>query len=137
MQQGSPKGHEVKKAIRQQRALDMRMMGYSYRAIAKDTGVSEGTAYNDVQSSLASLDQVKKGQAERLRELELVKLDHAETRLAKHINNGDVKAILAMVRISERRAKLTGLDAPTKAEISGPMKFTLDIGTLGENEDEE
>ena len=129
------KGQDAGKAVRQQRALDMRMLGYSYRAIAKDTGVTEGTSYSDVQSALSSLDEVKKVKAERLRELELLKMDHAETRLAQQINNGDIKAILAMVRISERRAKLAGLDAPIKSEMLGPMKFTLDIGTLGEDED--
>ena len=36
----------------------------------------------------------------------------------------------------ERRAKLCGLDEPTNAEVVGPIKFTLDIGTLGENEDD-
>ena len=133
---GSPKGHEAVKAVRQQRALDMRMLGFSYRAIAKDCGVTEGTSYSDVQSAIASLDVIKKDKAERIRELELIRLDHMTQRLAADVNRGDTKAITTEVRIMERRAKLCGLDEPTKAELSGPIKFTLDIGTLGENEDE-
>ena len=137
MKQGKAKGHEVVIALRQQRAMDMRMLGYSYRAIAKDCGVNEATSYNDVQSSLSSLDKVKKESAERMREMELVRLDHMTQRLASDVNKGDTKAILAEVRIMERRARLCGLDEPTKAEVVGPMKFTLDIGTLGEHGDDD
>ena len=135
MKQGKAKGHEVVIALRQQRAMDMRMLGFSYRAIAKDCGVNEATSYKDVQSALSSLDKVKKDTAEKMREMELVRLDHMTQRLAGDVNKGDTKAILAEVRIMERRAKLCGLDEPTKAEMVGPIKFTLDIGTLGENED--
>jgi hypothetical protein len=38
--------------------------------------------------------------------------------LAAGIRAGDPRAVMAMVRIMERRAKLFGLDAPTK--IAGP-----------------
>tara|TARA_R110000824_G_scaffold392619_1_gene591138 strand:+ start:74 stop:481 length:408 start_codon:yes stop_codon:yes gene_type:complete len=134
---GSPKGHKAAKAVRQQRALDMRMLGFSYRAIAKDCGVTEGTSYRDVQSAIASLDVIKKDKAERLRDMELMRLDHMTQRLAADVQRGDTKAITTEVRIMDRRAKLLGLDEPTKAEMSGPVKFTLDIGTLGENQDEE
>ena len=58
-------------------------------------------------------------------------------RLAADVQRGDTKAITTEVRIMDRRAKLLGLDEPTKSEMSGPVKFTLDIGTLGENQDEE
>ena len=133
---GSPKGHEAVKAVRQQRALDMRMLGFSYRAIAKVCKVTEGTSYSDVQSAIASLDAIKKDKAERLRELELIRLDHMTQRLAADVNRGDTKAITTEVRIMDRRAKLLGLDEPTRAEVSGPIKFTLDIGTLGENEED-
>ena len=114
----------------------MRMLGYSYRAIAKDCAVNEATSYKDVQSALSSLDKVKKDTAEKMREMELVRLDHMTQRLAADVNKGDTKAILAEVRIMERRARLCGLDEPTKAEVVGPIKFTLDIGTLGEKEDD-
>ena len=97
MKQGKAKGHEVVIALRQQRAMDMRMLGYSYRAIAKDCGVNEATSYKDVQSALSSLDKVKKDTAEKMRDMELVRLDHMTQRLAADVNRGDTKAILAEV----------------------------------------
>jgi len=42
-------------------------------------------------------------------------------------------AIVVAVKIMERRAKLLGLDALPKTEVSAPIKFTLDLGTLGEH----
>jgi hypothetical protein len=37
------------------------------------------------------------------------------------------------VKVLERRAKLLGLDALPKADVSTPIQFTLDLGTLGEH----
>jgi len=36
------------------------------------------------------------------------------------------------VKIMERRCKLLGLDALPKTDVSAPIKFTLDLGTLDE-----
>ena len=63
----------------------MRMLGFSYRSIAKDCGVNEATSYYDVQNALSSLDKVKKDTAEKMREMELVRLDHMTQRLAADV----------------------------------------------------
>jgi hypothetical protein len=80
--------------------------------------VSEGTAYSDVQTEIARLDALTGQKAERLRDLEARRLDALTVSLAPGIKAGDPRAILAAVRIMERRAKLFGLDSPTT--IAGP-----------------
>jgi hypothetical protein len=80
--------------------------------------VSEKTAYYDIQDELGRLDKVRQDKAERLRDLEGRRLDQLTVALAPGIRNGEPRAILAAVRLMERRAKLFGLDAPT--QLSGP-----------------
>ena len=80
--------------------------------------MSEKAAYYDVQDALGTLDAVVKEKAERLRELEAARLDRLNVALANGIKLGDPRAVVAAVRVMERRAKLFGLDAPTK--LAGP-----------------
>lgn len=125
------KGTNAQAVIRQQAALEYRLGGFSYRDIGAQLGVSGKTAYYDVQNSIAEIEAVKSERAEELIVIEQLKLDRMEALLNKAANTGDVKAILAKVRIQERRAKLLGLDAAiqVKQEVSGsdgkPFVFTM------------
>jgi hypothetical protein len=125
------KGTNAQAVIRQQAALEYRLGGFSYRDIGAQLGVSGKTAYYDVQNSIAEIEAVKSERAEQLIVIEQLKLDRMEALLNKAANTGDVKAILAKVRIQERRAKLLGLDAAiqVKQEVSGldgkPFVFTM------------
>ncbi len=125
------KGTNAQAVIRQQAALEYRLGGFSYRDIGAQLGVSGKTAYYDVQNSIAEIEAVKSERAEQLIVIEQLKLDRMEALLNKSANTGDVKAILAKVRIQERRAKLLGLDAAiqVKQEVSGsdgkPFVFTM------------
>jgi hypothetical protein len=105
-------------AARAQQALDLRIAGATYRQIATSLAVSLKTAYRAVQAALGELDDEVQQRAERLRELEAARLDRLNVALANGIKSGDPRAVVAAVRVMERRAKLLGLDAPTT--ISGP-----------------
>ena len=134
----NPKGQHAKKALRQNAALELRILGHSYRAIAAECDVNESTAYSDVQNALGLLDAIRRDKAEQYRALELLRLDALTLALSAKIDSGDTRAILVAVKIMERRAKLCGLDEPIKAEeAAGPFKFTLDLGTLGEPSENE
>lgn len=107
-----PAGKDVVMAERRAQALERRKAGDSYRAIGRALGVSERTAYYDVQDALGALDAIVGEKAERLRELEMQRLDVLHRCLAKGIKKGDPRAVLAAVRVSERRCKLLSLDGP-------------------------
>lgn len=62
--------------------------------------------------------------AERLRAVENARLDYYLTKLASRIDMGDDKAINAAIRISERRMKMYGADAPVKVDA----RVTADVG---------
>jgi hypothetical protein len=55
-----------------------------------------------------------------VRELELTRLDAMLLPLWRRVQAGEEKAIDRALRIMERRARLLGLDAPTRGELSGP-----------------
>jgi Homeodomain-like domain len=111
-------GEDAAQRDRAVKALDLRIAGATYRQIGAQLGVSESTAYQDVQEELGRLDTVATKKAERLRDLEARRLDVLTVALAPGIRNGEPRAIVAAVRVMERRARLFGLDAPQK--ITGP-----------------
>jgi DNA-binding CsgD family transcriptional regulator len=122
-----PPGKDAAKRDRAIKALELRIAGATYRQIGAQLGVSECTAYHDVQEELGRLDTIGKEKAERLRELEARRLDALTIALAPALQSGDVRAILAAVRVMERRAKLLGLDGPQQfaGPDGGPVAITV------------
>ncbi len=118
-------------AERRQKSLDLRIAGARYRQIGAQLGVSYQTAYRDVQTALGELAPLQAGKAEKLRELEVERCDKMQLGLWPKVRLGDEKAVRALVAVMDRRAKLLGLDAPTKLEHGGadgqPLVFTLNI----------
>jgi hypothetical protein len=101
-------------------ALDLRITGMSYRAIAAQRGCSVGKAYEDVSTALAKLKAECAEKAEEVRKLELDRIDVMLKGIWPDAENGDARKIETELKLMERRAKLLGIDAPTKQEVSGP-----------------
>lgn len=102
---------------RQILALDLRISGLSFRAIGEKLGISHQQVYRDIESELARLADLRADKAETLRELELQRLDKIINSLDAWVASGNVGAVNAWIKTSERRSKLLGLDAPTKHEV--------------------
>jgi len=117
------RGEVERIAERRVRALELRKSGSSYRQIAEALAVDTHTAWADVASELAALRETTVVEATELRALELERLDGMTSGLWPHIQAGSPPAVSAAVRVSERRAKLLGLDEPTatRTEISGSL----------------
>ena len=115
-------------AKRRALALELRKAGGSYRAIAQRLGVDVHTVHGDVTAELADLRTTTVGRAEELRDLELHRLDQMTAGLWPPIRAGSPPAVTAAVRVSERRARLLGLDAPvvTKNELTGALSVTAE-----------
>lgn len=113
---------------RQVLALDLRKSGKSFRAIATKLDISLGQAFKDVQKSLQESLANRNDDAEELRQLELDRLDDLTSALDHWVKAGSVPAANAMLRVMERRAKLLGLDAPTKQELK------IDMSKLSDDE---
>jgi hypothetical protein len=134
---------------RDRTAAQLREDGHSWLAIAEKLGyASAGHAYNAVRklldripveaiSSLRATESARM-EAARLAALEILRRRHVA------ISNGQLvfedkdgrlrpieddapalKALEVIVKISERMARLNGLDAPQQVELSGTVNWTL------------
>lgn len=131
-------GEAERIAARRIDAMRLRKAGHSYRAIAARLRVDVATAWDDVQAELTALRGLTVKVAEDVRAIELQRLDDATLGLGPKIKKGDPKAVMAMVRVSDRRAKLLGLDAPQRREVTGadgaPLVPPADLSRLTSEE---
>ena len=101
---------------RQDRALELRKQGITYKHIAAEVGVSIQHAGRMVESALR---RVLREPAEAVRKLEAERLDAMFTNAYMRAVAGDHGSIYAVLNIMGRRAKLLGLDAPTFVRAGG------------------
>lgn len=102
------------KAKRQQ-ALSFLMAGFSYEQIADRMDIPENTVKDLIAKILS---RVVNENADEMRALENARLDRAQTAIWTQVLTGDLKAIDMFLRISQRRAKMNGLDEPTQVNLS-------------------
>lgn len=142
----------VTKTDRDRQAAQMREDGHGWLAIADKLGyASPGHAHNAVRQLI---DRIPVEAVQSLRRHETARLEAArvsaiEVLRRRHvaISNGQIvympnddpktkprpieddgpalKALEVIVKISERLAKLNGLDAPQQVELSGAVNWTL------------
>ncbi len=89
------------------KALALREVGASYRQIAAALEVAPATAYGYVADALAELTREP---AESVLQLELSRLDTMMHGVWLAAAKGELQAIDRVLKIMERRAKLTGVD---------------------------
>jgi hypothetical protein len=121
------RGKKEAAAERRVNAFDLRKAGASYRAIGRALGVSEAQAHRDVHLTLDELASRERESALQVREIELERLDEMLRALWPAVRRGDTSSISTALRVAERRARLLGLDAPVKQELTGanggPVSF--------------
>ena len=110
---------------REIKALELRKAGATYVQIAEALGISRAGAHKVVLRALARLEKEAGEEAEHLRRLEIERLDAMLLAIWPHVKKGSLGAIDRAIRIMERRAKLLGLDAPTKADIQGEQVIRI------------
>jgi len=107
---------EIATTEKQIKALELRRRGKSYAEIARELGYSSGSgAHAAVKKALR---KTLKEPADELRKMENARLDAMLNALWPEIEKGNPKAIAAGVKISDRRAKLNGLDAPAEVDVT-------------------
>lgn len=100
----------INAAERRIKALELRKAALSYRAIGKQLDISECQAHDDVKAALVDLKALQDESAEELRSIELERLDQMQAVMQQKALKGDASAVDRVLRIMERRAKLTGID---------------------------
>ena len=108
----------VRAAQLEEKCLELRSAGLSFREIARELKVAPATAYKAVARGLAAVNAGCREQAQELRTLEALRLDQMQAALWEQATDGDVRAIDRVLRIMERRARLLGLDEPERRETN-------------------
>lgn len=130
-------GLELTTDERDQRMASLKLAGLTYEAIASEYGICLSAAYEGVGRAMKA---VPFEDADSLRKIELAHLEKAQSKAlsileARHLladikghiiydEDGNVatddtvalKAIDSLVKVQTRRAKLLGLDAPTRVQ---------------------
>lgn len=112
-------------AERRLKALQLRMAGASYRAIAGQLNISLAQAHEDVQRELEGIAEKSQAEAAHVRTLELERLDAMTMAIWQQVRQGNQGAIDRALRVMERRAKLLGIDAPEKQDRSGEITIRI------------
>lgn len=107
-------------ATRRRSVVQYRLLGLTYRAIGEKLGISHEQARADEMAARAAVKAGTEETIEELRTRENDRLDMARSAIATQVLKGDLGAVDRWVKISERTARLNGLDKVT---------------TLGEGED--
>jgi hypothetical protein len=112
----SPKA--IARQERKLQALELRRIGYTYRAIGKEMGLNHCTVLQMVVEAIA---EIPRESAEAVLRLELARLDEMQSSIYTTAVEGDHNAILTVLRIMERRARLEGIERPAAMNVNAQI----------------
>lgn len=121
-------GEAERIAQRRLRVLELRIGGRSYREIGRALGVNASTVCKDLAAERVQNEALRAEAREDERALDLARLDTAIQGLTKAVKKGIPKAVISYIRCLDRRAKLLGLDAPTR--LAGPTGGPIEVVQL-------
>lgn len=104
-------------------ATMLRLAGLTFHDIGERLGVSDDTARLAVKRHL---DRAEAWSAAELRKVGNARLDRAQAAIWSKVLHGDLAAVQAFLRLSERRARLNGLDAPTAIAIGPDVRVEME-----------
>ncbi len=123
-------------AEKERTALQLRSTGMTLKAIADRLGyANESGSYKAIARALK---RIPAAEVAQLRAIEGVTLDAMQAGIYERAVAGELSHIDRILSIQERRARLQGLDMPTKTEVTGkdagPLEFTIVVpGGLGKS----
>lgn len=100
-------------AVKRARVVEAVAEGATYEQAAKTAGYA--TRSGAYKAFWKAVDGREADAVEQHRALELARLDALQVGLWDRAEAGDVKAVLAVLRIIEQRSRLLGLDKPENA----------------------
>ncbi len=112
----SPEAIEKRERVR--KAMELRMAGATWPDIARTVGYNSKQAAQQAVDRLLDRTDVEK--VGRARDLHRARIERLLLGRWRRAIAGDERAALTCIRLLDQLAKIDGLYAPTKAEITGP-----------------
>jgi|ERR1035437_9380890 hypothetical protein len=109
---------QVRAALIENQALDMRRDGYNYDEIAEKMQLPREKVNIAVRRALKRLKAETREHASEVLDLELARLDKMYYYAMMHFRAGDLKGLTVALSIMDRRTKYLGLDAAIKADFN-------------------
>lgn len=94
--------------------LRLRRAGLTFDMIAKRMGYSHASGAQKAYANACK--RIVYAEVEEVRKEEQDRLDIAQAAIWAGVVQGDIPSITALIRIMERRARLLGLDMPTRVQ---------------------
>lgn len=117
-------GHdEAVAAANRARAVALKLSGLPYEQVAVLAGYANKSAAR--QAVLRALDRWEESSVAELRQTENARLDRAQAAIWEKVVSGDLQAVDTLVRLSARRARMNGLDAPQQVSITSGAQAAL------------
>lgn len=118
--------HQLAQEKLAERAIQLYACGHSYRRVAQllsdPSGLQPPVNYSwvkrRVDGHLKGLADSQRATVEEWRDRELAKMVALEHAIADQVAAGSLKAVTVSLRISQRRARLLGLDAPEQLDVT-------------------
>lgn len=92
---------------KQNQALQLRTGGATYQQIADSLGLAQAASAHKLVKK--ALDAIPHEAAAELRQIELQRMEELELRLRARLRAGDISVSGNLLRLSDQRAKLTGI----------------------------
>jgi hypothetical protein len=99
---------------KEQAVVNLRRTGLTWDQIAKRVGYGYPSSARDAYYRANA--RIVRDDVEELRKIEEDRLDLAQAAIWTKVLQGDYQAIQTLLKIMDRRAKLLGLDQPTKIQ---------------------
>lgn len=121
MSEREPTPRDLQTLEQEVAAVELRRQGKTYAEIAQALGLSVSTATARVRAAIVRAREQSAEGAEAMVYLEASRLDAMLAGLWPGVQAGDPVATSAAIRVSERRAKLFGLDGAVKIHVTGAV----------------
>jgi DNA-binding CsgD family transcriptional regulator len=124
----------LKTALRRAQILELRKRGRGLAQIADELGISRQAVHKHIAVAMA---RIVDEPAQEVVKLEVMRLDALLDGVWLSATTGETRSVEAALQIMARRAKLLGLDAAAKKEISGPGGgpiATRDVSSMSDEE---
>lgn len=113
----SSNAKKIAAQIRVRKALQLRMAGATFQAIADQCGYKNAQrAHEAVKRAIKA---IPRQEATEIKQMEADRLDRLMLAIWERATKGDTEATDRILKIMKRRADLLGLDAPAKHELGG------------------
>jgi DNA-directed RNA polymerase specialized sigma24 family protein len=111
------------------KVMAMRAQGMSYLAISKEIGKPQTKVRSMIDNAVKIFREDLNEGVQDMIVFHKQKMDRLYFALSAKIDNGDVPAIMAAVKLLEREAKLFGMDAPERVNVkTSSTVYNIDYG---------